>query len=457
MIVDWQIYYDAAKKCRDLADELRKADKPVHDAIKGDCLGMAGDAPGCADWGKAYDTAARQTLQASASLANALTNYGAVLYAIGHNYGVANKSNPSPPQPDVSQVGEYKVSLPSSVADNGPGLDDHGAVKEFFDKLLAKVLNTFGKLPNGDKNKLDRAHTVWDTFAKHPTVIGAAAGISGISAMFDGMDDATNRGLLQDHFATLKTSADTVATSAQQMAAPVADYRDATVALGSDTSSKINTLELTIAVTAIAGGLLALFSAGTSAVAATAAIDADVVTTMEAIQAAYQASRMKTVIGLAALAAGATATIDAFHALPTIDLDKAVTNLATIIAMKVIVAADGAMTVATKYEDLPQAPGIPLGGLTDESEAYVKGKHVQGGNNVTPDKSTFPEGTDLDALAEAAENVTARGPNDYGNYEREVDAGHPVGNKSQNNGGQPTNKYKVITDRWGTVVNMFPE
>ncbi|MDN2495128.1 hypothetical protein FHY52_00090 [Nocardia nova] len=360
MIVDWQIYYDAAKKCRDLADELRKADKPVHDAIRGDCLDMAGDAPGCADWGKAYDIAARQTLQASASPANALTNYGAVLYAMGHNYGVANKSNPSPPQPDVSQVGEYKVSLPSSVADNGPGLDDHGAVKEFFDKLLAKVLNTFGKLPNGDKNKLDRAHTVWDTFAKHPTVTSAAAGISGISAMFDGMDDATHQSLLQDHFATLKTSADTVATSAQQMAAPVADYRDATVALGSDTSSKINTLELTIAITAIAGGLLALFSAGTSAVAATAAIDADVVTTMEAIQAAYQASRMKTVIGPAALAAGATATIDAFHALPAIDLDKAVTNLATIIAMKVIVAADGAMTVATKYEDLPQAPGIPL-------------------------------------------------------------------------------------------------
>ncbi len=133
------------------------------------------------------------------------------------------------------------------------------------------------------------------------------------------------------------------------------------------------------------------------------------------------------------------------------------TNLAAIIAMKVIVAADGAMTVATKYEDLPQAPGIPLGGLADESEEYIKGKHVRGGNNVTPDKSTFPEVPTSMHWPRPRRNVTARGPNDYGNYEREVDAGHPVGNRSQNNGGQPTNKYKVITDRWGTVINMFPE
>lgn len=47
MYVNWQTYYDAAKKCQDLAGELRAADKPVHDAIKGKCAGMAGDAPNC--------------------------------------------------------------------------------------------------------------------------------------------------------------------------------------------------------------------------------------------------------------------------------------------------------------------------------------------------------------------------------------------------------------------------
>src|SRR6266568_9540 len=271
MIVDWEPYYDAAKKCHELADELREADKPVHAAVKGYC---------------------------------------AALYAMGYNYGIANHSNPVPPQPNVSQVGEYQVQVPSSVADNGIGFADHGGVKEFFDKLIAKVLSAFGKLPNGDAGKLDKAHTTWNTFANHPAIIGASARIQAVSAQFDGMDDATNRSMLQDHFTTLKTGADTVTTAAANMAGPVGDYHDATVALGNQTSSQINTLELTISITAVAGGLLALFSLGTSAAAATAAIDADVVATAETIQTAYQGSQMVKVLGLASLAAGAVGTID---------------------------------------------------------------------------------------------------------------------------------------------------
>ncbi|WP_067674288.1 hypothetical protein [Nocardia miyunensis] len=182
MIVDWQTYYDAAKKCHDLADDLRRTDKPVHDAVKGKCAGMAGDAPGCKEWGKAYDTAAQQTMQACSSLANALTNYGTALYAMGYNYGIANKSNPAPTRPAINQVSEY-------------------------------------------------------------------------SAMFDGMDDRQNLQLSQDHFITLKNGADTVATATQNVASPIGNYHDATVALGHDTSSAINTLETTIVVTAVVGAI----------------------------------------------------------------------------------------------------------------------------------------------------------------------------------------------------------
>ncbi|MFI7669927.1 hypothetical protein [Nocardia sp. NPDC049526] len=333
MIVDWQTYYDAAKKCHDLADDLRKADKPVHDAVKGECVGMAGDAPGCQQWGENYDKAARQTMQACSSLANALTNYGAVLYAMGYNYGTSNKSNPAPPRPDVGQVGEYKVSFPSSVGDNGIGFTDHGGLKEFLDKLIAKVLAAFGKLPNGDHTKLDKAHTTWNTFANHDTITGAAARITAISALFDGMDDPTNRQLLQDHFTTLKTSADTVSTAAQNMAGPVGDYKNATVALGNDNATAINALELSISLIAITAGVAFLFSLGSSAVAAAAAIDADVALTINAIQTSYRASQMVRIIGLSSLAAGAVGTIDAFHTLPNIDLDKAIAGLAAIIGM----------------------------------------------------------------------------------------------------------------------------
>jgi hypothetical protein len=335
--VDWQTYYDAAKQCHNLADDLRRADKPVHVAVKGDCAGMAGDAPGCKEWGKAYDTAAQQTMQTCSSLANALTNYGAALYAMGYNYGIANKSNPAPTRPDISQVGEYKVVIPTSVADNGIGLADHGSLKEFFDKLVAKVLSTFGKLPNGDAAKLDKAHTTWNSFSGNPTITGAAARISAISATFDGMDDHQNLQLIQDHFATLKDGADAVTTAAKNVAAPVGSYHDATVSLGNNTASAINTLETSLAITAAVGVALALFSLGTSAVAAEGAMDFDIAATISAIQTTFRTSQMARIIGLTALAAGAVGVVDAFHAVPSDDLEKAIAKLSAIIAMKVLI------------------------------------------------------------------------------------------------------------------------
>ncbi|MFF0492770.1 hypothetical protein ACFYTQ_27385 [Nocardia sp. NPDC004068] len=348
MRVDWQVYYDAAKRCQDLAEELRRADKPVHDAVKGECAGMAGDAPGCREWGVAYDDAARKTMQACSSLANALTNYGAVLYAMGFHYGEAN--NNKPPVPNVAQVGEYQVVIPTSVHDNGIGFTNHGGLKEYIDQVIARVLATFGKLPNGDKDKLDKAHRVWDTFGTHPTITGAAAQITTISALFDGLDDPTNRQLIQDHFATLKTSAETIATAGQSMAAPIKNYHEATVSLGSDTSRSINNLELTLGVAAVLGGAIALFSLGTSIAPAAAVVGEEVASTVAAIQTAYQESQMVRVLGMAALAATAVGTITAFTGVPSIDLDKVAKDLAAIIAMKAAIHGEGGQDGAEKHE-----------------------------------------------------------------------------------------------------------
>ncbi|WP_433757125.1 hypothetical protein [Nocardia sp. CA-135398] len=41
------------------------------------------------------------------------------------------------------------------MADNGIGFTDHGGLKEFLDKPIAKVLSAFGKLPNGDRHPCD--------------------------------------------------------------------------------------------------------------------------------------------------------------------------------------------------------------------------------------------------------------------------------------------------------------
>lgn len=170
------------------------------------------------------------------------------------------------------------------------------------------------------------------------------------------MDDPTNRQLLQDHLTTLKTGADTVATASQKMAAPVKDYHDATVALGNDNASAINALELSISLIAITAGVAFLFSLGSSAVVAAGAIDADIALTINAIQTSYRASQMVRVIGLTSLAVGAVGTIDAFHALPAVDLDKAITNLAAIIGMTVF-AADDTPDDTNERKENPQGPG----------------------------------------------------------------------------------------------------
>ncbi|WP_459545160.1 hypothetical protein [Nocardia sp. X0981] len=450
MYVNWQTYYDAAKKCHDLAAELRAADKPVHDAVKGQCAGMAGDAPGCKQWGETYDERARTVLQTCTNLADALTNFGYLLYATGYNHGVANKSNPDRPQ--VADVTVHSVQIPSSVADNGNGLGHEGGAAEFFDSLLDKVTAEFGKLPNGDLDKLATAETVWKTFGNHETVTGAAARISAIADLLTGIDEPKTRQGIANDFATMRTAAESLAGAAQVMAAPIGEYRTNTAETSRQISSETTAflvesgiiIAAAVAVSWLTvGGSLAAGAGGVVALAGDAALT---------ISRIYRASRLWSLLGLAA----AATAITAFDALP--DLEQVTTGLAAIILSRVNIDGEpiGGQTNETRYEDLPVAPEIPLGGLTDVSEAYVRGKHAAGGSEVTSDKSTFPDGTDLDELVDAADDVPAHGPNEVGNYERVVDAGQVIGNLSKDAGGEPTTRYKVITDRWGTVVNMFP-
>ncbi|PSK95875.1 pretoxin HINT domain-containing protein [Murinocardiopsis flavida] len=98
---------------------------------------------------------------------------------------------------------------------------------------------------------------------------------------------------------------------------------------------------------------------------------------------------------------------------------------------------------------------IPAG-FDDEGEKYVRGKHVEGGPNVTSDKSVFGRDEDLDALVDKANDVELRGPNKDGNYERDVDAGRPIGRKSADNGGESTSRYRVVQDKYGAIITMHP-
>lgn len=95
--------------------------------------------------------------------------------------------------------------------------------------------------------------------------------------------------------------------------------------------------------------------------------------------------------------------------------------------------------------------------FTDESEAYVRDSHFPGGRLATDKKSIFRDVTNLDEMVEAAENVPARGPNASGKYEREFDAGEVIGNVSKEWGaGRETTRYKIATDKYCTVMSIYP-
>ncbi|MGK8555609.1 hypothetical protein [Nocardia gipuzkoensis] len=333
MRVNWQTYFDAGKQCHDLATELRRADKPVHDAVKGECAGMAGDAPGCKQWGEAYDRYARDTMQTCTNLADALTNFGNVLYANGYKYAIADNARPD--RPTLRQVGEYKVIIPTSVHDNGDGVKHNGGVEEFFNELTSKIVGTFEKLPNGDVDKLSKAADTWKTFANHQTVTGAAAKISAISALFDDMDAAENRTLIQGHFGTLKSSAELLASASQNVAAPIADYHSSTVEVGEGIKTAMTTFAWAVGLLVTGAIVGAIFSFGGSLAVAGGGIGVAVADTIATIRGLYTTKRLFQILKITLAASVTVGIIDAFGKVP--DLTSAIAKLAAIIAMKAFI------------------------------------------------------------------------------------------------------------------------
>ncbi|MFD4458204.1 hypothetical protein [Nocardia sp. NPDC058480] len=446
MYVDWVSYYDAAKKCHDLADDLRAADKPLHTAVKDVGAGMAGDAPGCVEWAKAYDGVAQRALQACTNLSDALTNFGNVLYASGYNYGTSNNSDPAPPRPTVAAMSEYKVTIPSATTGtSGIGVRKDGD-GQFFDDLLSDITSEFKKLPNANVNALAKVSEAWSTFASSAALSGAKARIATISSMFDDMDQIKNRELIQQHLNTIGTSADAIVLAAQKIAAPVGEFNTGIHNASRQIDIEMTDLKIEAGFTIGLAAVGSIFSLGGSAVAGVARVGVLVVSAMTKIRKVLNSADLLKILGFAAAFGGAVAAITAFDEVP--DTQKVALALAEIIAMKVLVDD------SQRYQNLPVAPAIPLGGLTDLAEEYIRDKHVEGGATAAadPDKSTFDKDVDLDDLIDLGEDETARGPNKYGNYERDIDAGENVGQS----GGNPTSRYKIITDRWGTVTNMFP-
>lgn len=460
-IIDSGMYFDAAKKCQQLAGDISLALGPLHRALVHDCGGMAGDYEESAPWTTAYDRNARDIVTLAATLCNALQRFGDVLAASGYNWWQSNRSKASgaaPTRPTESEpLYDSGMALPTTAkGPNGAGIETS----------ITGLLDQVKKIPNGDVTKLGIAAGAWKTFADNTNITGAADRIKGVNAKFTGSTDPNIRDI-EEKLTTLQQAAELLSQAATALAGPVQDHHDALDAMRSDVQAAVASAAKELAgavlITVAIVGILAVASAGTAAAPAAAggvAVTAEIVTTTAGIiRTTVSISRVAAIFSAVVVAGTATGV---FTAIPDLTQNGINAALASIAAMTVKIIGDdstgtGGQTVATRYEDLAPAPDVPLGGLTDMSEDYIKGKHVSGGANADDEKSTFSDGADLDALADAAEGITARGPNDYGNYERIVDTGgREVGNISKDEGGQPTTRYKVITDRWGTVVNMYP-
>ncbi|MEU1984065.1 hypothetical protein [Nocardia sp. NPDC019395] len=332
--VDWHIYYDAAQKCHDLAGELRIADKPLHDAVKGQCKGMAGDAPGCKQWGEAYDTRAEAIMQLCTNLADALTNFGYLLRALGYIHGMANNSQPD--RPHIVEMSVHDVQIPTSVADNGNGLrHDGGGIGAFFDELVWKVTDKFGKLPNGDIEKLAAASTAWDAFGKHQTITEAASRITAIADLLAGLDEPVTAQRIADHFGILKTGAQRLLESAPYMGGLITNYRTATVDVSELVVTEVEELLYEIGVTIGLAVAVSWLSFGGSLAAGATTVSSLVLRTLKAIEDAYAISELAEVLGLVMLADGAVGDIKEFNMLP--DLGPITSELGAIISKPALI------------------------------------------------------------------------------------------------------------------------
>ncbi|MFI1461234.1 hypothetical protein [Nocardia carnea] len=332
--VDWHTYYDAAQKCLDLAAELRIADKPLHDDVKGQCAGMAGDAPGCKQWGEAYDKHAEAIMQLCTNLADALTNFGYLLRALGYIHGKAN--NGQPDRPYIVEMSVHDVQIPTSVADNGNGLrHDGGGVGAFFDELVWKVTAKFGKLPNGDIDKLATAGTTWDTFGKHQAVLNAASRIAAIADLLAGLDEPVTAQRIADHFGTLKAGAQRLVESAPYMGGLVTNYRTATIDVSELVVTEVEGLLYEIGITIGISVAVSWLSFGGSLAAGTTAVGNLVLRTLKAIEDAYAISELAEVLGLVMLADGAAGDTKEFNMLP--DVGPITAELAAIISKPALI------------------------------------------------------------------------------------------------------------------------
>ncbi|MDO3649489.1 polymorphic toxin type 33 domain-containing protein [Nocardia mangyaensis] len=340
--IDSGMYYDAAKKCHLLADDISLALGPLNSALQNECGGMSGDHEKSLPWTTAYDQHASDIVTLTATLANALRRFGDVLEANGYNWWHSNRAKASgsePARPTESEpLYDSGMALPvTAKGDNGAGLDEGAVVG-----LLEKV----GRIPNGDATKLATARDAWKAFAESSYITGAADRIKGINAKFSGSSDPNIRDL-EEKLRTLERAATLVAEAATGIVTPVSEHHTALTDMRSEIQAAVAqagievaaAIGITIAVVAVA----AVFTAGLAsggAAAGGAVITIEIVeATALIIKNTVTVSRLLVIFG--AVVAVGTAT-GGFTGIPDLTQAGLSAAVGAIAGMAVYIAAEAA-------------------------------------------------------------------------------------------------------------------
>ncbi|MFD3705237.1 hypothetical protein ACFWUP_19025 [Nocardia sp. NPDC058658] len=388
--IDSGMYYDAAKKCHLLADDISLALGPLNATLQRDCDGMAGDHEQCANWTTTYDRHAADIVTLTATLANALRRFGDVLEASGYNWWHSNRTAASgvePPRPTASEpLYDSGMALPVTArGDNGAGLDEGAVVG-----LLEKV----GKIPNGDAVKLAAAHNAWKKFAESGYITGAADRIKGVNAKFVG-STAPNIIDIEDKLATLERAARLVADAAKGIVTPISEHETALSDMRTQIQSSVAQAGLEIAAAiGITIAVVAVTAIVTAGIATGGAAAGGVVITIEIVESTaliikntVTASRLLLIFG-AVVAAGSAS--GGFTAIPDLTNSGVNAAVAAIAGMAVYIA--GSDTDGSAQDDSSATPSTAV---SEEMARMLR-------QGIHPGEDCSEIAERLEAIAEAA-------------------------------------------------------
>lgn len=227
LAVDANVYYEAAKKLTDLADEIGTA--VTRDLAPGltSTAGMGGNYPAVVAWCTAYYMHASELRTVVQTYAGALRHFGEILNSAGYNWDVAEYNadlNPdkgaAPSHPVRAGVGSGGgvsfPEIPVAIADNGAGMVITSA---------GQGANSRRGTPNGRADALATAGTAWHGFANSYELAGASAALQAVRDSFTGVQ-APEAPDIQDALAALRGGAEQIRTVATALASAVQAHRD---------------------------------------------------------------------------------------------------------------------------------------------------------------------------------------------------------------------------------------